>query len=281
VPESSAAIPNDPPVPDQPAAGIPAEEAIPELLELGRRLRRAREGRGIGVAELADRLHLAPEQLTALESGDRLHLHEPVFVIAQAKRVAQALGVDVSQQVERLRHSRLLERPAPVAPLSPAAGDADPEAGETPRPLWGLAAAVAALTVLLAVLLAQAVRQWPTPRLGGAPRPAPAAASTGRPPATKASPGVLVLRSDTPSWVEVRDAKDQILFSGQLEKEARFRLGGGLRVLAGRPDLVTASVGSEPPRRLGTISQVDWQEFPTPAAPTANLGMAPAPAPAP
>ncbi|MFN9940902.1 MAG: helix-turn-helix domain-containing protein, partial [bacterium] len=66
--ESSAASPIQPPAP----------EPIPELLELGQRLRRAREGRGIGVAELADRLHLAPEQLTALESGDRLHLHEPV-----------------------------------------------------------------------------------------------------------------------------------------------------------------------------------------------------------
>jgi transcriptional regulator with XRE-family HTH domain len=250
------------------------------LLELGQRLRRAREGRGIGVAELADRLHLAPEQLTALESGDRLHLHEPVFVIAQAKRVAQALGVDVSQQVEHLRQSRLMERPAPApaAGVSRAAGEDGLAAGERPRAHWGLAAAVAALTVLLAVLLAQAFRHWPTPRLGDSPRPA---TGTGRKAAAAVAPGVLVLRSEEPSWVEVRDASGQILFSGQLEKEARFRLGPGLRVLAGRPDLVTASVGSEPPRRLGTISQVDWQEFPSSPAAAVVPETAPAPAPAP
>lgn len=272
--ESSAASPIHPPAP----------EPIPELLELGQRLRRAREGRGIGVAELADRLHLAPEQLTALESGDRLHLHEPVFVIAQAKRVAQALGVDVTQQVEHLRQSRLMERPAPAqaTELSRAGGDAGLEPGERPRAHWGLAAAVAALTVLLAVLLAQALRQWPTPRLGDSLRPAPQPApGPGRKAAATVSPGVLVLRSEEPSWVEVRTASRQILFSGMLEKEARFRLGPGLRVLAGRPDLVTASVGSAPPRRLGTISQVDWQDFPSSPAPAVVPGTAPAPAPAP
>jgi cytoskeleton protein RodZ len=202
-----------------------------------------------------------------------------VFVIAQAKRVAQALGVDVNEQVEHLRQSRLMEWPAPAAGASRAGGDAWPEAGERPRTPWGLAAAVAALTVLLAVLLAQAFRQWPTPpRLGESPRPAP---GTGRKAAATVGPGVLVLRSEEPSWVEVRDARGQILFSGQLEKEARFRLGPGLRVLAGRPDLVTASVGSEPPRRLGTISQVDWQDFPSSPAAAVVLETAPAPAPAP
>ncbi|MEB3255989.1 MAG: helix-turn-helix domain-containing protein [Synechococcaceae cyanobacterium] len=276
MPESSTASPND----------LPAHEPIPELLELGQRLRRAREGRGIGMAELADRLHLAPEQLTALESGDRLHLHEPVFVIAQAKRVAQALGVDVSQQVEDLRQSRLMERPTagsegPRAGVGAGVGaEVGPETGEHPRAPWGIAAAVAALTVLLALLLAQAFRQWPTPRLAEPPRPVPGKGKGATPPAP-AGPGVLVLRSDEPSWVEVRDNNGQILFSGQLEKEGRFRLGPGLRVLAGRPDLVTASVGSEPPRRLGTISQVAWQDFPPPPAPAAVPETAPVPAQAP
>ena len=87
-------------------------------------------------------------------------------------------------------------------------------------------------------------------------------------------PGVLLLRSDEPSWLEVRNGSGQVLFSGMLEKEARFRLGEGLRVLAGRPDLVTAAVGGEAPRRLGRISEVGWQDFaPSPPVP------APTPAP--
>jgi cytoskeletal protein RodZ len=211
-------------------------------VDLGQRLRRAREGRGIGVAELADRLHLGPEQLIALESGDRLHLHEPVFVIAQAKRVAQALGVDVSAQVEKLRHSRLMQTPTVVpsaAPITPPSED--PQSSRTAT------------------------------AMGGGNR-AGAGGST-----AAASPGVLLLRSEEPSWVEVRDAEGQTLFSGLLEKEARFRLGTGLRVLAGRPDLVTASVNGDAPRRLGTISEVDWQDFPAASTPAT----APTPTPAP
>ena len=33
------------------------------------------------------------------------------------------------------------------------------------------------------------------------------------------------------------------------------------------PDLVTASVSGGAPRRLGTINEVDWQEFVAPSAP--------------
>ena len=261
--------------------GSPSPEPVSELVELGQRLRRAREGRGIGIAELADRLHLAPEQLTALENGDRGHLHEPVFVIAQAKRVAQALGVDVSPQVESLRQSRLMQPPIPagLAPTAVPPGQATPHTSpESSRiPLrWARAVAFAGLTLLLGLVGIQSFR------LLGQRRPVPAAVPAASDPARSAAPtaapGVLLLRSDQPSWVEVRNDDGQVLFSGLLEKEARFRLASGLRVLAGRPDLVTATVAGEAPRRLGTISQVDWQDF----APASSPPMPPpAPAPAP
>lgn len=261
-----------PPISVSESAADASPGAIPELVELGKRLRRAREGRGIGIAELADRLHLAPEQLGALENADRSHLHEPVFVIAQAKRVAQALGVDVGEQIEALRSSRLMRESSPlpqtrrlatpatrdaaaIADSAPAAAP-DSAAEQTsgrPFPVW-LAAAITALALLLGVGVAQAIRHWSQPRTAAAPAAAaPAAAPAG--------PGVLQLRSDEPSWVEVREPDDTVLFSGILAKEARFRLGEGLRVLAGRPDLVTVSVSGETPRRLGNISEVEWQIF--------------------
>jgi cytoskeletal protein RodZ len=255
------------------SAADTSPEAIPELVALGRRLRRAREGRGIGIVELADRLHLAPEHLSALEDADRSHLHEPVFVIAQAKRVAQALGLDVSEQIEALRSSRLMQESLPLPqaqriatpPSSDAAAAADTATAPAPDPAAEqtagrpfparLAAAIAALALLLGVGVAQAIRLWSQPRTTAAPAAAPAAEPA-------AGPGVLQLRGDEPSWVEVRDPDGTVLFSGILEKEARFRLGAGLRVLAGRPDLVTVSVSGEPPRRLGSISEVEWQTFP-------------------
>ncbi len=245
-------------------------EPISELVELGERLRRAREGRGIGVAELADRLHLSPEQLTALENGDRSHLQEPVFVIAQAKRVAQVLGVDVSLQVESLRHSRLLQPlSAPVPAVAPTPAPARLRArAAASLSRWPLVAATTALALLLGLVATKAYHLWSHPNRQARSAPAKATAPT-----PGGAPGVLRLQSDEPSWVEVRNSSGQVLFSGLLEKEARFRLGDGLRVLAGRPDLVTAAVGRDAPRRLGSISEVDWQDFAPPPA------TSPAPAP--
>jgi hypothetical protein len=132
--------------------------------------------------------------------------------------------------------------------------------------------------LFLGVVVAQGSRLW-APK-GSAPGSTATAMGGGNRAGgstAAASPGVLLLRSEEPSWVEVRDAEGQTLFSGLLEKEARFRLGTGLRVLAGRPDLVTASVNGDAPRRLGTISEVDWQDFPAASTPAT----APTPTPAP
>ncbi|WP_425386799.1 helix-turn-helix domain-containing protein [Cyanobium gracile] len=75
---------------------------------MGERLAAARREQGLSLEDLADRLRLGTEQLTALETGDHRHLPEAVFVVAQAKRVAGALGIDVSQQISDLQTSRLM-----------------------------------------------------------------------------------------------------------------------------------------------------------------------------
>jgi hypothetical protein len=79
----------------------------------------------------------------------------------------------------------------------------------------------------------------------------------------------LVLRSAEPSWVEVRSANGEVLLRGTLEGEQRFPLSGELRVLPGRPDLVSAASGGAPARPLGPIEAVTWYRFspePSPAA---------------
>jgi hypothetical protein len=78
----------------------------------------------------------------------------------------------------------------------------------------------------------------------------------------------LVLQSSQPSWLEVRNAAGVTLFRGTFTGEKRFPMEKGLKVLAGRPDLVTATAGSQAPRSLGRIDQVVWRSFrATPAAP--------------
>ncbi|NDF63091.1 MAG: hypothetical protein EB136_09310, partial [Synechococcaceae bacterium WBB_3_034] len=88
----------------------------------------------------------------------------------------------------------------------------------------------------------------------------------------------LTLSSPQPSWIEVRSiAGNKQLFEGNLEGRRVFPLGQGLRVLAGRPDLVLASLGTAPAKPLGPIDQINWISFkppttkpapPTPTAPT-------------
>jgi cytoskeletal protein RodZ len=248
---------------------------IPQLVQLGEKLGQARRHQGLSLEELADRLRLGSEQLTALEAGDHTHLPEAVFVVAQAKRVAGALGIDVSQQISDLQGSRLMRakgRPAPVTPLQRRPATAPTRQVRSVGWLWGSLLLLGGGGLVVAALQGkvfapQASRPPSTPAAttnpGVAPGQAVAAGEPSRPAAD-----ALVLQSSQPSWLEVRSAAGVTLFRGTFTGEKRFPMGQGLRVLAGRPDLVTATAGSQAPRSLGRIDQVVWRSFrASPAAP--------------
>ena len=73
-----------------------------QLRALGEELRQAREARGLSDAALAYRLRLGQERLQALERGDTQRLPELVFVIAQLRRVAGALDLDLGDKLDQL-----------------------------------------------------------------------------------------------------------------------------------------------------------------------------------
>ena len=105
---------------------------------LGTFLREERERRGISSATLAAQLRMGEEQLQALEAGDGPRLPELVFVIAQARRVADALGVDVNPLVAPLKQQSQILKPAPT-PLSSSkpAGRSQPRARLTAQNVLG------------------------------------------------------------------------------------------------------------------------------------------------
>jgi len=284
---------------------LASTEPIAELIHLGEQLREARQSKGLEVAELAGRLHIGTDQLLALESGDRTHLPEAVFVIAQAKRVASVLGIDVEGTIAQLRQSRLMQQSVPLpsagsAPSArPLAGPIRPApsthsssrpsgSGTAPFrfPFLPLLAAVAALAAAFGMF--RALRPATT-RLPAPPTPTPLT-SQAKPtsqarPASQATSAeaVLVLRASEPSWLEVRTLAGEGLFEGTLEGEKRFPLGRGLEVMAGRPYAVTASVGDRPAEPLGKVDEIVWRRFLTPKtipSPPATPAPAP-PAPAP
>jgi cytoskeletal protein RodZ len=250
-------------------AGTPSAESA--LERLGLTLREARLARGMECRTLAAQLHMGPEQLEALEAGDASRLPEMVFVIAQARRVADALGVDVNLLITPLKQSSSALKPAP-APLN--ADTYTPKTSYT-RSRQPSRLPIVGWLALLAGLAAAGGWGWQQlTQTGGKPR----AAAPLAPVQTAPQPGpakpvamqaTLSLTSAEASWLEVRTNTGQQLFEGNLKGTQIFPLGTGLRVLAGRPDLVRASLGKAPGKTLGRIDQLTWVEF-KPSAPAAT-----------
>ena len=280
----------------------PSTATIPELLELGTALQSARQAQGLTLPELAAKLNMGLEQLEALESGERERLPEPVFVVAQARRVSGALKLDLNPLIEALGRnpqfaaarnglpsalrgsSASAAHGAPVAPQSVVTGaPMSAPWGARLQALLGVAAIGIAAIGLVAVALGAGPRGgWRLPDLKSllpAPhspkssnqaKPAPAAklqSPVKLPPAPgqEDATNKLVLVASGVSWLEVKTVGGQSLFRGNFSGERSFPLGQGLRVLSGRPDLVTVRLGKAKPQRLGPIEQVIWRSFRVPA----------------
>jgi hypothetical protein len=75
----------------------------------------------------------------------------------------------------------------------------------------------------------------------------------------------LILRASEPTWLEVRDANDRLLLAEIFQGQRRLPLGKGLRLLAGRPDVLTVQRRGKAPERLGGIDDLHWFRY-SPAA---------------
>jgi len=90
-------------------------------------------------------------------------------------------------------------------------------------------------------------------------------------PVSMAALGELILMASAPTWLEVHDADDHPLIAETFQGQRRIPLGQGLRLLAGRPDLITIQLPGTSPRRLGNIDAVGWQTI-KPTDPRPALG---------
>ncbi len=261
----------------------------PELMALAAAITQARLAAGLSVAALAKKLNMGVEQLEALESGDLDRLPEQVFVIAQARRIAQSLGVTIDAEIQALRQSGSLNtRPIELQNLKLKAeieAPRGPEANQAPRgngmvPVLaslalasGVAAGSFALWQQWQGLQQQAIQTKPVLTKKATTKQAQAAAKDQAPALAPAQTGAtsLTLSSGSNTWLEVKTLKGKQLFRGDFKGRKGFPLNEGLRVLAGRPDLVVVQVGAAAARPLGPISEVKWQTFAAPKAP-APLG---------
>lgn len=234
------------------------------LESLGRRLREAREDQGLSLSALAAQLRMGEEQLKALEAADAARLPELVFVIAQSRRVADALGIDATPLLAPLKQATTLA-PHPAARAQ--------EVGQRSLSGWRLRLPIPLLAaaVLLGAAGVALFSGWPQLRQLSSSARHSTSNRTLDSATPKAQVRELRLISPQPSWLEVQNNAGTVLFQGSFQGERRFPLNGGLRVKAGRPDLVQASLGDQPPRVLGPIEKIRWVSFPA--------GRVPAPAP--
>ena len=273
----------------------------PELMALAAAIVQARLAAGLGVAELAKRLNMGIEQLEALESGDLDRLPEQVFVIAQARRIAQNLGVTIDGEIQALRQSGSLNtRPIELQnlklkaeleePRGPATNQAPRGNGVVPvLASLALAGGVAAGSVALwqqwqgrqlaaiqaKPVLTNPVQVNPVQTKQALTKPVTtkkattkqAQAATRDQAPAKTGAASLTLSSGSNTWLEVKTLKGKQLFRGDFKGRKGFPLNEGLRVLAGRPDLLLVQVGGTAARPLGSISEVTWQTFAAPKAP--------------
>jgi cytoskeletal protein RodZ len=256
-------------------------------MALAAAIAQARLAAGLSVAALAKKLNMGVEQIEALESGDLDRLPEQVFVIAQARRISQSLGVTIDAEIQALRQSGSLNtRPIELQNLKLKAeieAPPGPEANQAPR-ANGMVPVLASLALASGVAAGSFAlwQQWqgrqqqaiqtkpvltkPVPTKKATTKQAQAAAEVQAPALTQTGATSLTLSSTSNTWLEVKTLKGKQLFRGDFKGRKGFPLNEGLRLLAGRPDLVLVQVGATAARPLGPISEVKWQTFAAPKA---------------
>ena len=240
----------------------PNPEALSALHCLGQTLRQGREGQGLELAVLAARLNMGAEQLQALEEADASRLPEPVFVIAQARRIASSLAINIDGPLQTLRdNGQFQAKPIKVTKLTQ-------RAPTRPAQTSGRLAITAAILIALS---AAGWQQWQRYQARPTELQAQPQLPTEIPPVVRESgsgslgPDQLQLTSSQPSWLEIKTKTGTTLFRGTFTGERSFPLGSGLEVLAGRPDLVRTQIGGGAAQPMGAIDQVRWRSFRAPA----------------
>src|SRR5512142_1691440 len=71
-------------------------------LNVGMALREAREGLGLSVHDIADRIKFAPKQVEALEANDFSHLPEAAFLRGFVRSYARVLQLDEAALIAAL-----------------------------------------------------------------------------------------------------------------------------------------------------------------------------------
>jgi cytoskeleton protein RodZ len=219
----------------------------------GRRLREAREARGLSLADAANALKFSPRQIEALEADDYQGLQGATFVRGFIRSYARFLKLAPEPLLAMLDAGTPLQM-SEVRPPDDT-GAAMPQPGERRLSAWVAGAIV--LVVIAASLIAwhlvspesapsmprelaamksetpsvQPAVQPPVARIEPAAAPDAGGTSPVAPPVATVLPPdgrQLVLTFSDKSWVEIKDANQRVILSGEFP-------GGDRQVANGKP----------------------------------------------
>ncbi len=240
--------------------GIAADSMADEApAGYGARLAWERERANLGVTDVAARLRLHPNQVRAIEQEDLDRLPEPAYVRGFVRSYARVLNIDPSAILGDL-NSKLSTSHASVVDGMANTGDYSPvraAARERMSRQLVIGVALAGLVALGVVgwQSTQQARQVEIPPVAPVPvapviapvaetasqapnvvvqesvpaaEPAPAESESLAEASAAPAPPTLLLRFSGASWVEVTDAKGQILLSQLSDAGAEHALDGAL-----------------------------------------------------
>lgn len=257
----------------------------------GAKLRRAREAKGMSLADVATATRIAQRQLDAIEREDYAALPGIPYAIGFARAYARAVDLDEVAIAADVR----------AAVSQSTLGTSRYEMFEPADPARVPSRALAWTAALIALVVAVGFGVWRAQLLTAptqqqvaeqeqAAAPAPHAAPQGAR-ATAPTAGPVVLTAIDDVWLRIYDDAGERLKDGLMKKGERYALPDGARnpmILTGRPQSLAVTVGGRAVPPLGpadrTIADVPIDAAAllargTPAAsPGAAVGAPPAPA---
>lgn len=248
-------------------------------MSAGTILRNTRESLGLSIDAVSQQLKLAPRQVQALENDDFAQLPGRTFVRGFMRNYARLLRLDAEAVLATLPDSGAapsLDRPS-LSSTTRAMGELPADLpGKPSTARWAIPLALAAIVAIaVAYEFGRPLAERGRAALVGRPAPAPAqapAAETAHattPPAADATPSaqegapqqaesaatapasgetpiVFVFRGT--SWIEVKDAKGNVVLSTMGYPGATHAVGGTLplEVVLGNAEAVTVTLRGAP-----------------------------------
>ena len=240
---------------------------------IGARLRAAREKKGLALLQVAEKLHVDPHVLQALEAEDFAALGADVYVRGHLRRYAEAVGESASELPQLYASSGRTVRPD-LTRIPRGQSAKPPSRMMLPALLLVVGCALAGLLWWLFTLPGE--KAQPLPALSpaapaataegaaaqaapgtGAPQPAAAESATHPAAMTRATAGAAVsasagqaqleLRFSAASWVDVSDAEGRHLLQGLIEAGSARDLSGTppLRVVLGNAPAVALQLNGQ------------------------------------